>query len=517
MRSILIILDDWSISVEKFGNAQLNAYTPNFDYLVTNYPFIKLKTSSEDVGLSWGVWGNSETGHAAIGSGRICWQYLEKINRDIEKDRLKNNAKFISFLQKLKDSNNALHVITLFSEGNVHSNYKQTIEFLSIAQNYLPKIWLHVISDGRDTPPKSIKKIITTFYNHRTKLDFDKIKIATLIGRFYAMDRDKNWERTQKAYDLIVDKKADIQTDSVRLAVNENYKIGKDDETALPSLVDQNYSFQKNDGLFFANYRADRMRQLVKMFANKNEENKVQQISSPILTLTDYLLPTINLEILYKQDKLENTLAEVLSKNAFTQLHVTETEKYAHLTYFFNGGIEKPFLGEKNIIIPSPKVDTYQKAPRMSADKITDQVLLSIKNLKENTIIINYANADMVGHTGDYNAAVLACQAVDENLGKVLKAGLENQYNIFVTADHGNADQMINPITGIVNKEHTTNPVPFVFANSGNRKNKTSSLNDFYNLPAIGILADIAPSILETIKIKKPKEMTGESIINSMI
>jgi len=410
-----------------------------------------------------------------------------------------------------------LHVVFLCSDGNVHSNYKQVIAFITIAQKYLNRIWLHLITDGRDTEPRIAKKFINSLYSHQKSIDFNKTKIATIIGRYYAMDRDNNWDNTAIAYDLIVNRRAKIVNDKPRLAINESYKIGTDDETMTSILVDTTYQFNSGDGVFFGNFRADRTRQLVRAFGQQGLTGIFKQnLKSPILTMTDYLLPQVPVTAVYPIEVLKKTVSEIVSDLGLYQLHVAETEKYAHVTYFFGGGNEKPFNGQKNQIIPSLKVKSYDLKPEMSADAVGNAIVDAVKRQKYQFILTNFANPDMVGHTGNFRATIEACEIVDKNLKKIYQVALKNDYTIFITADHGNADLMLNPVTYQPNKEHSTNPVPLIVVNKDFQRPEPIQMPLFYSTPPIGILADIAPTILEHLNVKKPEEMTGESLLNSL-
>ncbi len=513
MNTCLIILDGFGISSQPYGNAVLNAKTPTFDYFATNFPHALLKTSSESVGLGYGVWGNSETGHATIGSGRVCWQNMEEIQKMLENKEVEHLDSYISFSKSIQDKN--LHIISLFSDGNVHSNYKQTIEFIKLFQKNAKKVWIHIISDGRDSDPQALKKYVNSFLNN-INIDYDKVEIASIIGRFYAMDRDLNWERVKTAYDLIVNKRAKVFNPKPRIAINDAYKIVPDDEKLPPILVGENYEFQQDDPIFFANFRADRTRQLVRMFKDKISYDNSKTINSPVLTLTNYQLDHLNLKSLIPLKVLENTLSQTISSSGVHQLHIAETEKYAHVTYFFNGGQNKAFIGETDRIIPSIKTDSYDKVPQMSSGEITDQIIKEMHIQKNQFILVNFANADMLGHTGNYLATIKSIEFLDQCLAKLYKSAQENQYTFFITADHGNADLMIDMSTKLPNKEHSTSPVPFIFVNDQYKKQKNIDISEFYNCIPIGILADIAPTILEFVKITKPAQMTGQSLLKSL-
>lgn len=522
----LIIMDGWGYSTVKDGNAIIDAKTPNFDRLWQNYPRTLLNAFGENVGLPWGAIGSSEIGHSSIGSGKLIHQELSLIDKEIIDEKFYQHQKINKFA---KDSfSGDIHLIGLVSHGGVHSHLSHLYALLKLLKraDFKRNIYIHAITDGRDTSPKSAKDYLNELSKKISSIN-KKAQIATLIGRFYAMDRDSRWDRTMTSYRLLTESKGQ-KYDNYKNAIDDNYSQNINDEFIKPSLLNISpkkgllsrlFSGKKelyfagiknDDGIIFFNTRPDRMRQLVEtfLFEKKDIGNKLVK-NIKILTLTTYdeYLPV---EVAYPVIKTKNTLASILSSHGLAQGHFAETEKYAHVTYFFNGGNPKPHKNEIWELVPSPKVSTYDKTPEMSADKITDRVIELTNKKNLNFVLINYANADMVGHTGVYKSVVEAVETVDRQLGRLLK---QYPHDFFIiTADHGNAESMIHPKTGEINKMHTVNPVPFIIYDE---KHKISSENKKDVEPS-AILADITPTVLSLFGIAPDKDMNGVDLTKSL-
>jgi len=504
-----MILDGWGLSSEKKANAILNANTPNYNKLMKQYPNTSLEASGLAVGLPEGQMGNSEVGHLNLGAGRIVYQDLTRVSQDIKNGGFFKNPSLVWAMDNALHSNKALHLMGLLSDGGVHSHIEHIKALLDMTkQKGLNRVYLHAFLDGRDVPPANAQKYITEIEEYMEKIGVGKI--ATISGRYYAMDRDKRWERTQKAYDAMVFGEG-LQAASAKQALLQSYERKDTDEFVIPTLItDDNGEpvamVKQGDSIIFFNFRPDRARQLTYAFCNEDFEGFVRKKGYfPVcyVCLTEYDSAIKNVKIAYGPESLENILAKVLAKAGLRQLRIAETEKYAHVTFFFNGGVEKAYPGEDRILVPSPKVATYDLKPEMSAYEVADTVMEKIREDIYDVIILNFANPDMVGHTGVYEAALRAIEAVDECIGKVVKIILEKGGTLLVTADHGNAEKMIDFITGEPYTAHTCNPVPLILVNDKNYKLRH------------GKLADIAPTMLQLLGIEKPKEMTGQSLILS--
>jgi 2,3-bisphosphoglycerate-independent phosphoglycerate mutase len=509
----LIILDGWGLSPPWGGNAVAFSKTPTFEYLWQNFPHTAIYASGEHVGLTNDEPGNSEVGHLTIGAGRILDQSDTRINKEIKNGSFYKNQIFLNAIEHTIKNNSAIHLCGLLSSGKVHSDFNHLVALINLCgQKKVKNIYLDLFSDGRDSPPMSALSLLEKL---KKSVNYN-YKISSICGRYYAMDRDKRWERTEIAYNAIVNGNGEIYKTPVS-AIAQNYSKGKTDEFISSCIVAdseqnaQQQSLQPNDSIIFFNYRPDRIRQLVRSIAMKNFnffKRKKNLNNLFIATMTpyenDYPIPGV--QVVYDfVSNIKHTLAEILSINNLTQLHIAETEKYAHVTYFFNGGIEKPFSGQENIIIPSPKVDDYSKTPEMSAKKITE--IFIDKMLNFDFSILNFANPDMIGHTGNLQAAIQACQIVDAELNKIVDFALKNEIILIVIADHGNAEKMIDPKTLEPNTEHTNNKVPFIVFS-----NKKIELE---NIPNAG-LSNVAPTILKIFNIQKPQEMTSNSLIKNI-
>ncbi len=505
---VLAILDGWGINPKKEGNAIALANIPVYNSLLKKYPHTILDASGESVGLPDGQMGNSEVGHLNIGAGRIVYQELTRIDLSIKiSDFFVNNA-LLDAMRKAKEKVSVLHLLGLVSAGGVHSHINHLFALLKMAKDEgLKDVFIHAFLDGRDTPPKS-----GITYLHTLEKRFNEIgigRIATISGRYYAMDRDKRWDRVKKAYNAMVNGEGERSISSIK-AIEASYEKGVTDEFVLPTVIVNERDkpaalIQGNDSVIFFNFRADRAREITSALTAKDFtgfSRKERTELSSFVTMTAYN-DEFNLPVAFPPVRLTNILGEVISRAGLKQLRISETEKYAHVTYFFNGGAEKAFDGEDRILIQSPRdIPTYDKKPAMSAYEVTEEIVKQIKSNKYDFIVINYANADMVGHTGMLDAAIKAVETVDECIGKVLKAVEENNGIAIITSDHGDADQMIDYETGQPHTAHTMNPVPFILVDES-----VSGIREK------GIFADIAPTILELMNIPKPVDMTGVSLI----
>ena len=493
---LLCILDGVGIRNEEKGNAFLKANKPNFDYLWNNYPHSLLEASGELVGLPEGQMGNSEVGHMNIGAGRIVYQPLQLINEKIKKKEFFENERFKEIFKHVKENRSNLHLFGLLSDGGIHSHINHLLALIDNAvNNNVENIYLHMFLDGRDTLPSSAMKYLDIL-NEKIN-EYPNVKLATLAGRFYAMDRDNNWDRIKYAYDAIT-KAEGLNFDNYKEAIEASYAKEEYDEFVKPSILDANGIVKENDGLILFNFRPDRGRELFSVLTNKEFKGFDRPFIENLKLVT--MMPLSN-EVIskpaFENQVLDNTLGEFLQNNNLKQLRIAETEKYAHVTYFFDGGLEKDLNGCVRELIPSPKVATYDLKPEMSANEITDKLIDKMADF--DVIILNFANGDMVGHTGVIDAAVKAVETVDNCLGRIIKKIDELGGTLIVTADHGNCDWMLDD-EGNVITSHSTYPVPFII----NRKD--IELND-------GKLADIAPTIVQLLNLEKPEEMTGNSLI----
>jgi len=488
---ILIIMDGFGLRRSKRGNAVKLANLPNYDYYIKSFPNTKLKASSENVGLPKRTIGNSEVGHLNIGSGRVVFQELTRINKSIKDGSFFKNKVLLSAVRNAK---RGLHLIGLLSDGGVHSSIEHLIALLELCKiNGMDNVHLHLFLDGRDVPPKS-----AIFYLGKLNRKIKKLRIGrieTIIGRYYAMDRDKRWHRTKRAYDLLVKARGKQYPDLIK-AVKEHYKKGITDEFMEPIVLDNFKGIENGDSVIFFNFRSDRARQITSAFVNQNFKFfSRKKVNVKFTSMCEYD-KKLKVSIAFLPLKIKNTLGEVLSKNRLRQLRIAETEKYAHVTFFFNGGVEKPNKNEDRIIIHSPKVATYDLKPEMSAYKVKEEVIKQIRKDMHDVIILNFANPDMVGHTGRLDKAITAVEAVDKYVKVVVDEIIRKQGIALITADHGNCEEM----KGKHSTSHTLNDVPFILIGKDVKLGK-------------GVLADIAPTILELLKIKKPGEMTGKSLI----
>ena len=506
--TMLMILDGFGDNQNEDGNAIKLANTPNIDKLMRKYPNTEIYTSGLNVGLPEGQMGNSEVGHTNIGAGRIVYQELTRITKSIEDGDFFSNPEFIAAIENCKKYNSKLHILGLVSDGGVHSHIRHLYGLLEMAKRRdFEDVYVHCFLDGRDTPPASAESYIIQLQDKMKEKGVGKI--ASISGRFYAMDRDKRWERVKKCYDALVNGEGIKASSSIK-AIEDSYQKEVFDEFVEPTIICNEEKpiaqIEKNDSVIFFNFRPDRARQLTRALVdpefNGFETRKDLNLYFVCFTSYDETMP--NVHIAFKKETLHNTFGEYISDLGYTQLRIAETEKYAHVTFFFNGGEEKLFKGEDRILVPSPKVETYDMKPEMSALEVTDKVIEAINKDIYDCIILNYANTDMVGHTGNLEAAIKAVEAVDECVGKVADLVEEKQGNLLITADHGNAEQMIDYKTGEPHTAHTTNPVPLILVTP----------NKQLKLKTGGKLADLAPTMLDLMNLKKPEEMTGESLLD---
>ena len=496
-KALLMILDGWGFGNQGKGDVIFNTPTPYWDYLMGTYPHSQLQASGENVGLPDGQMGNSEVGHLNIGAGRVVYQDLVKINRACADNSIMQNKEVVAAYSYAKENGKNLHLMGLTSDGGVHSSLDHLFKLIDIAGEYgIENTYVHCFMDGRDTDPKSGAGFIGQLVEHNAK-------IASIIGRYYAMDRDKRWERVKVAYDLLVNGEGKKATDMVK-AVEESYAEGVTDEFILP-IVNSNYdgTIKEGDVVIFFNYRNDRAKELTVVLTQQDMPeagmNTIPGLQYYCMTPNDASFKGVH--ILFDKENVENTLGEYVASKGLKQLHIAETEKYAHVTFFLNGGRETPYDGEDRILVPSPKVATYDLQPEMSAYEVRTKLVEAIREDKYDLIVVNFANGDMVGHTGVYSAIETAVKAVDECVKDVIEAAKETGYEAIIIADHGNADNAVNA-DGSPNTAHSLNPVPFVYVT----ENKDVQ-------PADGILADVAPSVLKIMGLPVPAEMTGKQLI----
>ncbi|PJA45927.1 2,3-bisphosphoglycerate-independent phosphoglycerate mutase [Candidatus Uhrbacteria bacterium CG_4_9_14_3_um_filter_50_9] len=518
--TVLVVIDGFGVAPDGEGNAIKRANTPNFDRFVRTYPAMTLRASGEEVGLSWGEMGNSEVGHLAIGAGRVYYQMFPRINRAMAAGEFATNEALLHAVEHVKKNNSRLHLIGMVSQGRVHSMDEHCHALLESAKAQgVNEVYVQAITDGRDTVYNAGIDFLTTLQAKMDELGVGKI--ASLSGRYFAMDRDNRWDRIQKAYNAMVLGEGE-QAENALEALKASYQKEVYDEEFVPTVITEGGQpvglVQANDAVIFFNFRPDRMRQLAKVFVLPDfdgfNRTKVENLFSVTMAEYEKGLPV---EVAFPPERIEQCLAQVISEAGLKQLHIAETEKYAHVTFFLNGTKEDPFPGEERVIIPSPKVAAYNEAPEMSAKALTDRVL---KEMQANTfdfIVMNFANPDMVGHTGDFEAAKIAVETVDEALGKIAEATLVRGGVMFVTADHGNAEELKNLRTGDINKEHATNPVPFLMI--GKQYEGQPSISgevpdgDLSLVPPIGMLADVAPTVLAVMGLEQPAEMTGQPLV----
>jgi len=500
---VLMILDGWGIGNKDKADVIYNTPTPTMDALTAKYPNSYLLTSGENVGLPDGQMGNSEVGHLNIGAGRVIYQDLVRINKEVRENTIDQNPVLVEAFNYAKTNNKAVHFLGLVSDGGVHSMDTHLYKLCDLTKDYgLQKVYIHALTDGRDTDPKSGLGFVENLENHLKKSNGE---IASLIGRYYTMDRDKRWERVKEGYDLLVHGKGEPVTNMLD-AMKKSYDAGVTDEFIRPLVkVDANGNavgkVQEGDVFICFNYRTDRLREITTVLSQKDMPDfGMKTLPLHYLTFTRYDDSFKNVHIVYDKDNVANTLGEILSKKGKKQIRIAETEKYAHVTFFFSGGQETEFEGESRILVSSPKVATYDLQPEMSAFEVKDGIVAALNKAEVDFVCLNFANGDMVGHTGMYEAVQQAVKAVDTCVGEVVTAARKNGYEVIIIADHGNADNAVNE-DGSPNTAHSLNPVPFIV------------VSDTVKHAEHGILADVAPTILAMMGIEIPKEMTGRVLV----
>ncbi|MBC8493546.1 MAG: 2,3-bisphosphoglycerate-independent phosphoglycerate mutase [Candidatus Thioglobus sp.] len=501
---LLLILDGWGHSETAENNAIALAKTPVWDRFNEQFKNSLILTSGKQVGLPGEQMGNSEVGHLNLGAGRVVKQDFTRIHNEIENGDFFRNPVLKNALEYANDNNKAVHIMGLLSDGGVHSHEEQIHGMLEMAHKHgCQDVYLHIFTDGRDCAQKSAKKYIQTLENKISELGTGEI--ASVIGRYFSLDRDNRWSRIRCAYELIAKGKGKYLSKTALDAVEQAYERGETDEFIQSTVVNAPTKINKDDVLIFMNYRADRARQITQAFTDEDFQGFSRGTFKPshFICLTEYK-KSFNLPVAYPSSTLNNVLGEYLANLGMTQLRIAETEKYAHVTFFLNGGVERPFNGEDRVLIPSPEVATYDLQPEMSAFELTDELVENIESQKYDLIICNFANTDMVGHSGKLDAAIKAVEAVDACLGIIFQAVKTIDGEILITADHGNAEQMVNPKTQEVHTAHTNNPVPLIFV---------SAREADIAQPCEGALSDIAPTLLAMMGVEQPTEMTGKSLL----
>lgn len=500
---VLIILDGFGHSDSPEFNAIYAAKKPNWDRLLASQPHGLISGSGMDVGLPDGQMGNSEVGHMNLGAGRVVYQDFTRVTKAIRDGEFFQNSVLTAAVDKAAGAGKAVHILGLLSDGGVHSHQDHLIAMAELAaQRGAERIYLHAFLDGRDTPPKSAEPSLKLLDDAFARIG--KGRTASIIGRYFAMDRDNRWDRVEAAYNLITDGTAEFAADTAVGALNAAYERGESDEFVKATRIGEQVRVEDGDAVVFMNFRADRARELSRAFVEPGFKEFPRQRE---LHLADYVMLTqyaasIPAPSAFKPESLDNVLGEYLAKNGKTQLRIAETEKYAHVTFFFSGGREEPFEGEERILIPSPKVATYDLQPEMSAPEVTDKIVDAIEHQRFDVIIVNYANGDMVGHTGVFEAAVKAVECLDTCIGRIVEALDKVGGEALITADHGNVEQMEDAMTGQAHTAHTCEPVPFVYVGKRN-----------VSIREGGVLADVAPTLLNLMGLEQPKEMTGQSIV----
>lgn len=514
---VLVVLDGWGISENITFNAIAKAQTPTIDKLNSYYPHIAVQASGISVGLPWGEPGNSEVGHITLGTGKVIYQNMPRLTMAIQSGEFFKNRSFLKAIEHCRDNNSSLHIMGLIGKGGIHSSVDHLYALLELCHNQkFDRVFIHVFTDGRDSAPTSGTDSIMEL--ERRMENYKIGRIATISGRYWAMDRNNNWDRIEKAYNAMAQGEGKAITNPQEY-LRESYRKDVFDEYIEPAVVVKNSDpvgkIQDNDSVIFFNFREDRARQITKAFVLENFNNfnrkKINNLHFVAMTQYEEELPV---DIAFAPISVENCLGKILSEHNLKQLRIAETEKFAHVTYFFNGGSEERFPGEDREIIPSKVVDTFDQCPEMSAREITAKAISLISRTKYDFILINYANTDIVGHTGNLKAAISAVETVDECLAKLIPAILKENGCLLITADHGNAEEMKNTRTGEIDTEHSTNPVPLWFITKNNHKKAADSKNNYEEIKISGILSDIAPTIIEILELEKPAEMTGESLLD---
>ncbi len=506
--TVLMILDGYGLNDNCSHNAVCEARTPVMDQLMSQCPYVKGQASGLAVGLPEGQMGNSEVGHLNMGAGRIVYQELTRITKSIEDGDFFRNKELLAAIRNAKEHDSSLHLMGLLSDGGVHSHNTHLYALLELAKREgLKKVYVHCFLDGRDTPPASGKGYIEELQTKMKEIGVGEIGVVS--GRYYAMDRDNRWDRVELAYRALTRGEGMKGSDAVQ-AVTNSYNDGKTDEFVPPTVIEKDNrpvaEIKDHDSVIFFNFRPDRARELTRAFCDPDFngfEREDQRLDLKYVCFTDYDETIPNKLVAFKKELISNTFGEFLAASHMTQARIAETEKYAHVTFFFNGGIEEPNIGEKRILVKSPKVATYDLQPEMSAYEVCGKLVNAVKSQEYDVIIVNFANPDMVGHTGIENAAIKAIETVDECVGKAVAAVKEADGQMFICADHGNAEKLVDDETGEPFTAHTTNPVPFILVNA----------DPAYTLKEGGKLADIVPTLIELMGMEKPDEMTGESLL----
>lgn len=512
---VLVVLDGWGLSNNSQGNVLKETELPTIEKLEQFYPMTTLQASGISVGLFWGESGNSEVGHMAIGSGKIIYQHLPRITLSVQDKTFFSNPSLLKAINNAKEKDSALHIMGLIGEGSVHAYMEHLYALLEMAKtNGIEKLFVHAFTDGRDSSPTSGTKAIKDLQSRMQIIGIGRI--ATICGRNWAMDRNNNWDRIEKAYRLLTEGKGIPFEDPIR-CLQDSYAKEITDEYIEPSVFIENdkpiTTIKNGDSVIFFNFREDRARELTKAFVLPSfDKFKKESLDIEFVTMTEYE-KDLPVSVAFGLEEIKNGLGEILSANKLRQLRISETEKYAHVTYFFNGGKEEPWPGEDRILIPSPAVSKFDEEPEMSASLVTEKLLDAIDSKKYDVIIVNYVNADMVGHTGNYEACKIAVKTLDKNLSLLIPKVLSQGGCLLITADHGNVEELKNIHTGEIDTEHSTNPVPLWFITPDNHYKKSSEEIVQQQGEIGGLLNDIAPTILELLEIKKPSEMNGESLL----
>ncbi|MBU1165114.1 2,3-bisphosphoglycerate-independent phosphoglycerate mutase [Patescibacteria group bacterium] len=516
---VLIILDGWGIAPPSGGNGVSLAKTPVMDQLIATYPTMTLQASGEAVGLSWGEMGNSEVGHLNLGSGKVIYQSLPRINKEISEGNFFKNEVLLKAVKHVGKNKSKLHLLGLISNGGVHSHQDHLYALLELCkQNKINEVYIHAILDGRDTKKDAALDFIKQLQAKIQEIGVGKI--ASLHGRYYAMDRNNHWDRIEKSYTVMTTRQAESAASDPLKAIEDSYSKNVFDEEFIPTAMPDGAKIEEKDAVIFFNYRADRARQMTAAFTLPGFEkfSRLQYLKGLFFATMMEYSKDLPVEVAFPPEPIQSPLSKIIQDKGLAQLHIAETEKYAHVTFFFNGGKEDEFKKEERILVPSPSVATYDKKPEMSAAEVTEKLIEALKTGKHDFVVLNYANADMVGHTGLVDPTIKSVESVDSNLGKLLKTILSVGGVAVITADHGNAEELLNLQTGEIDKEHSTNPVPLIIVGS-EYKGKSSEFGtdaigrDLSIIQTTGLLSDVAPTILRIMGISQPKDMTGKPLI----
>lgn len=511
---VLIILDGWGINLNKQGNAIASAKTPFIDEVEKFYPFLALNASGLSVGLPWGETGNSEVGHMTIGTGRITYQYLPRIVLAIQDESFFKNTVLLETARHVKKHNSRLHIMGLVSSGTVHSYIDHLYALLEFAKKEkISHVFLHAFTDGKDSFPYEAKMLISAIIDRMEKLNLGKM--ATVMGRQFAMDRGNNWQFTETAYRALTSETIET-TENIIKFVENRYNQKYNDQNLPPVIVGnaENTRITENDAVIFFNFREDSVRQLTRAFVNENfQEFKRPKINNLFFTAMTKYEENLPIHTMFESPKITNSLSEILSQNRKKQFKIAEAEKYAHITYFFNGLEEKPVHNEKRLIIPSLPATRYENQPEMKTREITDELLSALAGNSYDFLLTNFANADIIGHSGNFQNAVKAIEFIDTMLKKIYETILKKNGVMIITSDHGNAEQMVDPLMGKIDTEHNANPVPFYFISENSRKKAANDTKKIKTEAPRGLLSDVAPTILEIMNIEQPNGMTGKSLM----